>query len=117
MNTQPPNDNAMLHKMAARLDSLHSDVGEVKSTMRQLTDVVSKLALIEERQSQATQSLERTSRYIEKVESKAEAVESRVDALERDQPMQAQTSQWVLAAVWGAAAGGAMFIAKQLGII
>lgn len=107
----------MLHKVAARLDSLHQDMGDVKATMRQLTEMISKLALIEERQTQATQSIDRVSRHVEKVEAKTEAVEGRVDALERDQPMQRQTSQWVIAAVYGAAGLAVMFVAKSAGLL
>lgn len=111
---------ALLHKMAARLDGLHSDIGEMKSVVRDLTQAVVKLALIEERQTQASQALERAFKEIEKCQNKIDDVgikiDARIDALEVDAPMQKQTSQWVSAAVWGAAAGAAMFVAKQVGL-
>ena len=116
----PPNGDALLHKMVARLDSLHADIGDMKSAVRDLASAVVRLALIEERQTQASQSLERAFKEIEKCWIRIEAtdarVDARIDALEREQPLQKQTSQWVLAAIWGAAAGAAMFAAKQVGM-
>ena len=116
----PPTSEALLHKMVARLDNLHSDIGDMKSAVRELTSAVTRLALIEERQTQASQALERAFKEIEKCWARIEATDSRVDtridALEREQPMQKQASQWVLAAVWGVAAGAAMFVAKHLGL-
>lgn len=118
---QPPTSDALLHKMVGRLDSLHSDIGDMKSTMRELTAAVTRLALIEERQAQATQSLERAFKEIEKCWGRIEAndakVDARIDALEREQPLQKQTSQWVLAAVWGVATGAVVFLAKTMGLL
>ena len=107
---QPPTSDALLHKVVARLDNLHSDIGDMKSTMRELTAAVTRLALIEERQAQATQSLERAFKEIEKCWG-------RIEALEREQPMQRQTSQWVIAAVYGAAGLAVMFVAKSVGLL
>ena len=114
---QPPTSDALLHKVVARLDNLHSDIGDMKSTMRELTAAVTRLALIEERQAQATQAIDRAFKSIEKVEAKTEAVESRVDSLERDQPMQRKTSQWVTTAVYSAAALALTFAAKSVGLL
>ena len=46
-----------------------------------------------------------------------EKLEARVDKLEADAPLQAQTSHWVLSAVWAAAGLAVMFIGKKLGLI
>lgn len=117
----PPTSEALLHKMAAKFENLHSDLGEMKSDMRELTAAINRLTLIEERQTQASHALERMFKEVEKCNGRIDAIDKRIDAridvLEQAQPMQRQTSQWVNAAVWGAAAGAAMFVAKQAGLL
>lgn len=115
-NTTTQGDQLLLHKMAAQLDYFHNDISDMKSVVQELTKAVVKLALIEERQTHASQALERAFSEIEKCHERIDKYDTRIDLLEREQPLQHQTSQWVLAAVWGIAAGAAMFIAKQLGI-
>lgn len=110
-------NNALLHKMDAKIEGLHADVSDIKGVVKELTAAVMKLALIEERQTQASHALERAFKEVEKCSTKIDAVESRVDALERDQPMQKQTSQWVIAAVYGAAGLAVLFVAKSVGLI
>ncbi|GAB3359104.1 MULTISPECIES: hypothetical protein [Giesbergeria] len=107
----------LLHKVAARIETLHGDVSDIKGVVKELTAAVTKLALIEERQAQASQALERAFKEIDKCCTKTDTVESRVDALEREQPMQHQVSQWVIAAVYGAAGLAVMFAAKQIGLL
>lgn len=115
----PPTSDALLHKVVARLDNLHADIGDMKSAVRDLASAVTRLALIEERQTQAAQSLERAFKEIEKCSARMDAtdtrIDARIDALEREQPMQKQTSQWMITAVHGAAGLAVMFVAKQLG--
>ncbi|SEQ20032.1 hypothetical protein [Giesbergeria anulus] len=115
----PPTSDALLHKMVARLDNLHADIGDMKSAVRDLASAVTRLALIEERQTQASQSLERAFKEIEKCSTRIDAInastDTRIDALERAQPMLNQTSQWIITAVHGGAGLAVMFAAKQLG--
>lgn len=44
-------ENADVAILAERLSSLHSDVSEIKSVMRDLTAAITQLALVEERQA------------------------------------------------------------------
>lgn len=99
-----------LQVIAAKLESLHGDVGDMKLVLRDLTTAVTKLAIVEERQAQASLALERAFKVIEKVEL-------RLDALEKAAPAAAQTSTWVNNAMWAAAAVAATFIAKKVGLM
>lgn len=108
MSTQTPT-----HDMAVishRIGALHDDFAEMKSVLRDLAAAITKLALIEERQSHAALEQSRTIKVLEKLET-------RIDILEKDAPLQAQTSNWVLSAVWAAAGLSVMFIGKKLGLI
>lgn len=90
-------DTALL---AARLDTLHGDVAEIKSAMNELTQAIMKLALIEERLAVAARTQERAFAAIEKLEE-------RVGSLEQKMPINDRTTIWVdrgIMAIVGAAA-------------
>lgn len=96
--------------IAVKLDALHADMQEMKLVQRDMATAITKLALVEERQSQAAQAQDRAFKVLEKLEE-------RVDALERAAPKQEMASQWIIAAVYGAAGLTVMFIAKQAGLL
>jgi regulator of replication initiation timing len=74
--------------LSARLQSLHQDVGEIKSALGSLTEAITKLALIEERQTVTNNALERAFLALEKLEN-------RISSLERDAPANKQKTVWV----------------------
>ena len=93
-----------------KVESLHSDMNEMKLVMRDVASALTKLALIDERQSKMLETQERMFKLIDKLDG-------RVDALEKSEGKQNQAATWVFAAVWGAAGLLAMYIAKMLGLI
>ena len=101
--------DGLIQVIAVRLDNLHEDVSGMRDVLKELASAVSKLAVIEERQGQAAQALERAFIALEKVES-------RLVTLEKAQPMQQQTTAWVTAALWAAAGAAALFVAKKAGL-
>lgn len=113
--TMPP-DDAAFAVLAHKVDSMHADFGEMRAVLRDLTNAINKLALVEERQTQFAIAQERAFKVLEKVESKLDALDTRVGSLESAEPLQKQTSAWVMAAVWAAAGLAMVFIAKKLGI-
>ena len=118
--------------IAARLDAFNSDIQEIKGVQKEMAASFTKLIVIEERQAATMVSLERAFTALEKVETKLEAYTSanretsqalekenadlakRVVELEKSEPMQAQTSKWVVAAVWGSLALLAGFIVPRI---
>lgn len=109
--------DGLIEVVATRLDALHGDMQDLKTSQREMTSAFQKLLVIEERQTAASASLERAFVALDKTSSDVYAVEKRVDSLERDAPMQKQTSNWVVSAVWGAAILAVTIIAKKIGII
>ena len=101
----------------ARLTMLSDDIGEMRGAMKELAHSVAKLALIEERQTQANEALARAFKAIDKVEHRIGLVEQRLSNIERDMPMQKQTSGWVMSGVVAAAGLAVMFVAKKAGLI
>lgn len=106
---QPRATDGLIQVIAVRLDNLHADVSGMRDVLKELATAVTKLAVIEERQGQAAQALERAFKVLEKVEA-------RLDALEHAQPLQQQATDWVKAGVWAAVCVTALFIAKKVGL-
>ena len=106
-----------INVVITRLGLLSDDVGELKETLRQIATAVTRLALVEERQSQTNEALSRAFKQIDKVELKLTGIEQRIGALERMQPLQQQTNGWVTTMLWATAGAAVMFVAKKVGIL
>lgn len=101
------NDNDALD---VKLERLHSDVGEIKSALGKLSDAIIKLALIEERQTMASASLERAFKALERVES-------RISSLEQSSVSSKRTSSWVDRVATAAVGILLLLVLKKTGII
>lgn len=106
-----------INVVITRLGLLSDDVGELKEALRQIATAVTRLALVEERQSQTNEALSRAFKQIDKVEIKLTGIEQRLGSLERLQPQQQQTSAWVTTMLWATAGAAVMFVAKKVGIL
>ena len=104
-----------------RLSLLHEDVGELrddtKASMREMANAVTKLVLIEERQTQMNESYRSFNNQLEKAEIRANTLEARVDVLEKEQPMTKQVVNWVVYAVGAIVAASATYLLKTLGFM
>ena len=127
-----PEDMQVIHLIAARLDTFHSDIQEIKGVQKEMVASFTKLIVIEERQTSTMAGLERAFKALERMDTKLEAyttanretyqafekenadLAKRVVELEKSEPMQAQTSKWVTAGVWGALALLASFIVPRI---
>ncbi|MDE2452742.1 MAG: hypothetical protein KGL43_04045 [Burkholderiales bacterium] len=103
----PPTALALLMQ---RVDGLHGDISEMRQAMREVANAVTQLALVEERQTQIGNAMERAFGLIEKVAD-------RVGALEKTQPQQKQVAEWVHRALWAAAAAMLVFVSKKIGLM
>lgn len=93
-----------------KLEQLHSDVGEIKSALGKLSDAIIKLALIEERQTMASASLERAFKALERVEA-------RISSLEQSSISSKRTNSWVDKVVTAAVGILLLLVLKKTGII
>ena len=106
-----------INVVITRLGLLSEDVGKLKETLRQIASAVTRLALVEERQMQTNEALSRAFKQIDKLDMKLTGIEQRLGTLERMQPLQQQTTGWVMTSVWIAAGAAVMFVAKKTGIL
>ena len=125
--------------LSTKIEGLAQDMNEMKHGIAKMANALTKLAIVEERQTQTILAQERAFKALERVEERQrqhelvcrdqeevlrqliadsnERLSTRVAELEKAEPMQKQTGKWVMAAVWGAAGLLAMFVAKQLGLV
>lgn len=100
-------DAKELNELASKLLSLHEDVSEIKGALKDLTSAITKLALIEERQTVTNASLERAFVAISRVED-------RLTELERIAPINNQARVWVERFVIAVASATLFFIWDQV---
>ena len=122
--------------LATKIEGLAQDMNEMKHGIAKMADALTKLAIVEERQTQTILAQERAFKTLERVEERQrqhelqcrdqdkevrqliadsnERLSIRVTELEKAEPMQAQTSKWVTAGVWGALALLASFIVPRI---
>lgn len=92
-----------------KLEALHTDVGEIKTALDKVSDAITKLALVEQQQSQIAASLERAFGAIGKLED-------RLSKIEQAQPLQNKAADWVDRGVIALAGAAIVLIAKAAGI-
>jgi chromosome segregation ATPase len=96
--------------LSTRLESLHQDVGEIKNAMNTLSAAITKLALVEERQTMANQALERAFNAISKIEE-------RLATLERADAHNKRTNKYMDSVVWALCAASLVFVAAKVGLV
>ena len=104
------NDVVRIERLTHHIARIRESQDKMEAALGKLADAVTRLALVEERQSATSTAIERLSEVIEKLDE-------RLRKLEIAEPMQARSSEWVMNAVWAVAGLAAMFIAAKAGLI
>lgn len=94
--------------LTVKLEALHSDVSDIKSSLDKVSEAITKLALVEQQQNQIASSLERAFKAISKVED-------RLVALEQATPTVTETAKWVDRGLVALAGAGAVLVGKSFG--
>ena len=95
--------------LSVKLEVLHGDVVEIKTALNTLSEAITKLALVEQRQTQTAQALERAFKAISKIET-------RLSELEKSAPKTKQIISWVDKFALIILAGAASIICSKLGL-
>jgi hypothetical protein len=103
--------------MEMKLDMLHGDVKEMRDALKDVAAAITRLAVVEERQTQTAAAQERAFAVISTLESKFEKVDDRLKRLEELAVASKQTNHWVEKGLWAAGAAGATYIAKKVGLL
>lgn len=136
--TEHMTNEQVLALLEHRLTGVEETHADLRDAIKELTVAINKLAIIDERQVQATLVIERLAQTIDKAHTRIDGItsefakalerakvdcatattrlEERVKSLEDAAPVSKQTNQWVLGAVYGAAALAVLFVAKKVGL-
>lgn len=96
-------------KITAIRNDLRDDITEIKVTLKELSLSLTKLVLLEERQTQQFAAQERIFKVLEKIEG-------RVAVLETKSPQQDRTSTWVDRGVLAVVFVAFLYASKKLGM-
>lgn len=90
----------MLRQLTAQVETLIRDNAEQRSILRELTQAVSRLAVIEERQTTAREGLERAFQEVRETQADIARLDGRVKTLEIAQPENKATANVVQKVMW-----------------
>jgi hypothetical protein len=96
--------------LTVKIDMLHNDVVDMKTALNELSKAITKLALVEERQAQTADAMERAFKAIGKVED-------RLSKLELAAPKTKETSAWVDRFILGMVMAVMGFAGAKLGLL
>lgn len=102
-------NDAGVATLNTRLQVLHEDVTDIKTVLKDLTSAITKLALIEERQSQASAAMERAFKALERIEERVSELEKRV-------PMNDHMNRWVERIITAVVMAVVVFALQKFGI-
>ena len=92
-----------------KVESLHEDMSEMKTVMRDIANALTKLAIIDERQEKMSET---QGRIFKLLDNHGE----RINELEKDDRRQSLAVNWVFGATWAAAGAFGMIVLKVLGL-
>lgn len=110
MNDEQRTVSSITEVLRVELGALHKDVKGMEQVLQDLTKAITRLAVMEERQSNAHLAIERAFSLLTKIEERVASVEQAVNNVTR-------TSLWVDRGVWAVAAAGVMYVAKKTGLL
>lgn len=108
------NTDVNIQVVIDRLTNLHEDVNDLKEStkdsMKEIANAITKLVLLEERQSHTNDNFSR-------VVNQLDNIQRRVEELEKQEPLQKLTSKWMVSIIWAAAGAAVWLAAKFVGIL
>ena len=104
-----PNEVVRIDRLTHHIQRIREDQHAMRAAIERMSEAVTRLALVEERQAAASTAIERLVQSLEKLDE-------RLRRLEVAEPMQAKATEWVQSAVWAAAAAAVMFMAAKAGL-
>lgn len=102
-------DAIRIERLTHHIQRIREDQHAMRTAIERMSEAVTRLALVEERQASASTATDRIAHTLEKLDE-------RLRCLEVSDPMQTKAAEWVQSAVWAAAAAAVMFMAGKAGL-
>ena len=104
-----PNEVVRIERITHHIQRIREDQHAMRAAIERMSEAVTRLALVEERQAAASTAIDRLAQTLERLEE-------RLRRLEVAEPMQAKAAEWVQSALWALATAAAMFMAGKAGL-
>jgi hypothetical protein len=105
-----PEDRLDLSAVVKDIQHIRDEQAVIRQTLDRVSEAISKLAVIEERQIFTSKAIERVMEALDKLEH-------RVRVLEVEDRVQSKTTDWVDKVIWGVLSGVAVFVTYKLGLL
>jgi chromosome segregation ATPase len=105
----PTEHEISIQSLNLKIGTMCQDVVEIKSDIKALTAAMTKLAIVEERQTTTNQALDRAF-------SSISSLEHRISALERQAPITQKVNAWVEKVLFAVLGGAVIAILSKLGV-
>lgn len=115
-NTERRVEDKYLTAVNIKFAQLREDVVEIKGTMKDVAQALTKLALVEERQAQSSAAMNRAFDNIAKVDHRVDIVVNRVVNLEKADQNHGRVANWVDRVVFGLLGVVGVLILTKLGL-
>ena len=104
-----PNEGVRIARLTHHIQRIREDQHAMRTAIERMSEAVTRLTLVEERQAAASSAIDRLAQTLEKLDE-------RLRRLEVAEPMQAKAAEWVQSGIWAAAAAAVMFVAGKAGL-
>jgi len=91
------NEVVRTERITHHIQRIREDQHAMRAAIERMSEAVTRLALVEERQAAASNAIDRAAQAVEKMDE-------RLRRLELAEPLQAKAAEWVQSALWAAAA-------------
>jgi len=98
-----------IERITHHIQRIREDQHAMRTAIEKMSEAVTRLALVEERQATASSAIDRLAQALERLDE-------RLRRLEVADPMQTKAAEWVQAAVWALATAAAVFVAGKAGL-
>jgi hypothetical protein len=102
-----PEERVDISTVVKDVQHIRNEQAVIRQTLDKVSEAISKLAVIEERQVFTSKAIERVMETLDKLEH-------RVRVLEVEDRVQSRTVDWVDRILWGALSGFAVFVSYKL---
>lgn len=99
-----------------QMDDLRADMREMRGAITKIGDAISKLSVLEERNSSTNLAIEKTNQVLDRVVLRLDKMDEKINHIELEQAKREATINGVtktMKVMWGAFGGGVIYLGAQ----
>jgi poly-beta-hydroxyalkanoate depolymerase len=108
--TKEVDEVVRIERLTHHIARIREGMDEMKTAMKEMAQAMTRLALVEERQTNTTTAMDRMGKALDKIDA-------RLTTLEVNAPINNKTAEWVEKAVIAAVTAAILFVAAKAGLV